>query len=187
MYKGRFASQSCQNDYQWWTLRNDICPTNCLLHLCLVTKIVKCLTVESTISNIVIKASCDKNQRSDGFCDVLLHRCFLISLLFLYLRPMLPHWHRSVHVSFGLNLGQIGGSEPKILGSCHPQTGGWSGQQGPPHVSLSQSGPCQHTQTSKHRHTQPLVRRQSLVPLHLQSSQSSLRIPTFWLPLPRFC
>ena len=31
----------------------------------------------------------------------------------------------SVHVSFGLNLGQIGGSEPKILGSCHPQTDHW--------------------------------------------------------------
>ena len=51
------------------------------------------------------------------------------------------HWHWSVHVSFGLNLGQIGGSEPKILGSCHPQTGGpwWSGTDSCEPISISAS------------------------------------------------
>ena len=104
-----------------------------------------------------------------GFHCNYLFACVL-DIIAVSIRLMLPHW--SVHVSFGLNLGQIGGSEPKILGSCHPQTGGWSGQEGPAHVSLSQSGPPlppMPPKPNKQTQTQPLVRRLSLVfPLHLQ-------------------
>ena len=65
---------------------------------------------------------------------------------------LLPHctgWLWSVHVSFGLNLGQIGGSEPKILGSCHPQTSVVRACE-PISIWPQQRPPPSFWQTSKH-------------------------------------
>ena len=58
-------------------------------------------------------------------------------------------WLWSVHVSFGLNLGQIGGSEPKILGSCHPQTAVVRACE-PISIWPQQRPPPSFWQTSKH-------------------------------------